>query len=285
MARSLFAECEPGRLAACEGAARATVRARRTAFHAIQIAREQSSLEHQAARTIDRVGQLLDESRALSGENVNPRTEHLLDQSRAQLERAREQYQAQQFAVALELAQAAERLVREALRLGSHGDMNPERVRRELERTDRLLERTAPAIKESENERAIHLLERAIELQARAHAQFERHRFAAALRLTRESREHVHRALRWVEGPVDREAVERAIEQTNQLIERVEPVVRASGNEVALHLLEAGMEHQRRAKELLGDGRLVVALAQTRVARNLVLEAGHRVGSEGSTAP
>jgi hypothetical protein len=283
-ARAFFAECRFDNRTACEGAARATTRARRSALHAIQIAREQSTLEQQAARTIERVGHLLDESLAIDGD-LNPRTEHLLEQGRAQLDRAREQYQAQQFAVALELAQAAERLVREALKLGSRGEMSPDRVHRELERTDRLIERASPVIQEGEIERAVHLLEQAIGLQARAHAHLEERRLIAALRLTRQAREQVHRALRLVEGPVDGAAVERAIQQTDQLIERVEPVVRASGNEEGLRLLEAGIKHQRRAKELLGEGRLNLALAQTRVARNLVLEASQRASNERSTSP
>lgn len=281
MARKLFEDCDRDHLTACEGAARATTRARREAFHAIRIAREQSSHEHQAARTIERAAHLLDEARAeVAGEDLSPRTEALLDEARAQLERARERHQARQFAVALELAQTAERLLREALGLGGRGEVNPERVRRELERTDRLIERASPTVHESGNAEAIRVLDRSVEMQARAHAQFGRERPLMALRLTRDARELVHRALRLGEGPVNQDAVERGLRQTDQLIERVEPVVRASGDEQAIRLLEAGLRHQERARAFFKEERLRAALAQTRVARNLVLEAGQRAESE-----
>lgn len=285
VARALFAECGRTNLRACEGSHKATTRARREALHAIQIARDQSGLEQEAGRAIERVAHLLDEALVMAGEHPDPRTDRLLDEARSHLERAREQYQARQFAVAIELALAAERLVRQALDLGERGDVNPERVLRELERTDRLLERASPEIRDSGNERAMRLLDQAIELQMRAHRQFDERRPLVAMRLTREAREQVLHALRMVEGPADPAGVEKALAQTDELIERVESEVRASGIEEANRLLDAGLDHQQRARDLFKEGRLNPALAQTRVARNLVLEAANLANREEPGAP
>ena len=284
MARTLFAECGRADLRACEAAHRATTRARREALHAIQVAREQSGLEQEAGRVIERVGHLLDEALGMAGEHPDPQTDRLLDEARSHLERAREQYQTREFAVAMELALAAERLVRQALDLGG-GDLNPERVLRELERTDRLLERASPEIRDRGNERAVHLLEQAIELQTRAHRQLDERRPLVAVRLTREARAQVLHALRMVEGPAEPAGVEQALAQTDELIERVESEVRASGIEEAIRLLDAGLDHQRRARDLFKEGRLNPALAQTRVARNLVLEAANLANREEPGSP
>jgi hypothetical protein len=281
-ARGLFARCDRDHLVACEGAARATTRARRQAFYAIRVAREQSSLEQQVTRTIERASHLYDEARRqMAGEELSPRAETLLDEAQAQLERARERYQARQFAVALELAQTAERLLRQALDLGERGEVGPERVRHELERTARLIERARPIIEGSGNDQAARHLERGLELQGRAHAELAAGRLLVALRLTREAREQVHRALRRSNDLADRDAVIQAIHQTERLIERTAPVVRASDDQDAIRLLEAGIQHQEQARSLLAEERFPAALAQTRVARNLVLEASQRVDGVG----
>jgi hypothetical protein len=70
-----------------------------------------------------------------------------------------------------------------------------------------------------------------------------------------------------------------ALSQTDQLIERIEPVVRASGDAEALRLLEAVLTHQRRARDLEREERWNPALVQTRVARNLALDAEVAAGS------
>jgi hypothetical protein len=105
-AKSQMQRCGPGNLGACEGAARGTTQARREALHAVQIARQQSQLEQQVAREIERVGQMLEEAMGRAREHPDPRIARLLEEVRNQLGRAREQYRARQFQVALRLVQS-----------------------------------------------------------------------------------------------------------------------------------------------------------------------------------
>ncbi len=281
LAHRQFMRCGMDNLTACEGAARATTRARREARRAIQIARSESGLDVEVAHAIERAAGVITEAQVVIGGQGHEVAEQRLAEARTKLERAREQHRARQFRIALNLARAAEREAREVAGLGRIDRVRPERLQIELERTDRLLERTAPGIRESQNERAIRELERAIMLQQRGRAHFVAGRPAAAVRFTREARDAVHGALLLVEEPVDSDQVERALSQTDALIERVASVVRESGRDEAFRLLDAAREHQRRARELLGAGQRNMALAETRIARNLALEAEDLVQLEG----
>jgi hypothetical protein len=279
-----FGECDLSHLRACRAAAESTVRSRREAMHAIQVAREESSAERAAQQTIDRSQRWLDEAFDVVREEGAPSDAalRLLEQSENQLGRAREQYRERQFVIALRLANNARNLIRRALALDDVDGFGPELVRRELERTRRLLERAAPIVRTDEDERSARLFEQALGMQERAGRMFEEERFLAAFKLTREARKLVQRALRLVNDvPVDADVVKQAIDQTDALIERVAPVVRESGLERAMALLERGIGRQQRAKELVTAEDLEAALAQTRVARNLVSEAHELAGREG----
>ncbi|HWN82499.1 MAG TPA: hypothetical protein VNM87_10415, partial [Candidatus Udaeobacter sp.] len=96
--------------------------------------------------------------------------------------------------------------------------------------------------------------------------------------LTREAQDLTARSLRLSDDGAGQAQVEIALDQTDQLIERLEPVVRASAEPEALKLLEEARKHQARARSLGGDKQWSLALAQTRVARNLVLDAEVQAG-------
>ncbi len=281
-AHGFFARCGSDDLGACEGAARATVRARRQARQAIQIARAESGLDIEVTIAIERASTLVDEAAAAAAEQGGGGVERQLAEARTKLERAREQHRARQFRVALNLARAAERQARAAMGLGTVGPLRPERLAIELERTDRLIERAAPTIRDAQDERAGRELERAVTLQEEAHHHLTAGRPGAALRLTRQARDAVHGALRLVAAPVAREQVEQALTQTDQLIARIAEPVRASGQPDAIRLLDAAIEHERRARELLVQERPNLALAETRIARNLALEAEDLIELEGT---
>jgi hypothetical protein len=272
---NLFQQCSLQNLRACRSSAEAATRARREIRHAVQVAREESNLERAAQQAIDRAQHMLEEAAGqLRAEGVeNERAVRLLGQARAQLERAREQFRERRYQVAHGLAENAVRLVHQVLNVDDRVEWQPDRVHRELERTARLIERARPVVTESGDQRAMQLGMRAIELQERAVQAFRDQNLAVAIRLTREARELVHKVLRMTEGPVDPELVERALEQTDNLIARAEPRVRESGIERAVQLFEKGLERQAKARQQLADEQLSAALAQTRVARRLVQEA------------
>jgi hypothetical protein len=269
---------------ACETAARATTGARREALKAIRIAREQSSYEEESARLLGQTASLLDEARRILSEKPDPRRERLLDQATAQLERAREQDRIRHFQVSIRLSQNAERLTRQAMDVGGSGEVAGERLERELARTDQLIERARGFVGEGGNDQggddeARRLIEQATAFQARARSAQGEGRPLLALRLTREAQDLTAKALRLADDGADQAQVEIALDQTDQLIERLEPVVRASAEPEALKLLEEAQKHQARARNLGGEKQWSLALAQTRVARNLVLDAEAQAGA------
>jgi hypothetical protein len=266
------------RLGACETAARATTGARREAFRAIRVAREQSSYEEDSARLLEQSALLLDEARRLLAENPEPRRERLLDQASTQLERAREQNRIRHFQVSIRLSQNAERLVRQAMDQGGSGELVGERLERELVRTDRLIDRAGALLGDQSPAAARSLLEQARSCQIRSRTAQGGRQPLNALRLTREAQELTEAALRQAEEGADQATVEVALAQTDQLMERIEPAVRASGQPEAVKLLEEAIEHQARAREIGRGKAWGLALAQTRIARNLALDAEIRAG-------
>ncbi len=283
----LFSLCGLTNARACSNSAKATTRARREIRHAVQVAREDSSQERAAQQAIDRAQRMVDEagSTPVMDSVADDRLQRLLGQAQAQLERAREQFRERHFGVALQLANGSMRLIQQALQVDDGQQWHPDRVGRELERTQRLLDRAAPVIRQSGNQRALQLLEHAIASQDRARRALDDRRPLLAVRHTREARGQAQRALGMAEGPIDLELARRAIQQTDQLITRVEPEVREAGIERALELLEKGLERQVKARELLDQERLNASLAQTRVARRLVNEALDMVRRSNQLTP
>lgn len=277
----LFSNCDGNNLRPCRSAAEVTVRARREALHAVQVAREQSSDERLAQQTIDRAQRMLEEALAAVREQQtdDTRAMRLLEQAKSQLERANEQYRERQFSIAVRLANSAMSLTRQALNLDDSTLIDRERIEKQIERTQHLIERSAGAIEESRDTRAQDLLRQAVSLQSKARENYSAGRYIAALALTRQSRQLAQRALgRVVEGPVDADAVASAVDKTDVLIERAESTVRSSGSENAVKLLDKAIERQVSARALLRENELKRALAQTRVARNLAGEAVELAG-------
>ena len=100
------------------------------------------------------------------------------------------------------------------------GAEGPDRLQRELERTDRLIERAREAIGDSDLPEAIRALERATNLQQDAWAAFRAEKFRVALAATREARNLAAYVLKLVRGPVSTEQVQRGLSETDRLLDR-----------------------------------------------------------------
>jgi hypothetical protein len=173
---------------------------------------------------------------------------------------------------------SAQSLIQQAL--GTRDDVGTERVRRELERTDGLIERVRSSVRESGDEEAARLLERGVALQSEAQESYRLGRLAVAYAMTLQARGLVNRAALLAHGPLDDDAVGRALEETDRVLEGAGEMVSPSGADVARKLLEKAREHQLRAHSLARDGELRTALAETRVARSLAKRA-IRLAQEG----
>ncbi len=271
----MFGRCGADNVTACRNSAEATIRARREALHAVQVARQQSGDEQRAQQSIDRAQHLLAEAHDLvKSSGGDERALQALTHAERQLQSAREQYQERNYAIALRLADNAVNLMRTALRYDADESLAPERVELELERTGDFLERALAVVQENDSDRARLLINKAFDILAQARGEFEHDRLLRALRLTREARSFAERALHQVvDGPVDPNVARKSVAQTAALIERVEAALEDAQDERAEQLLKRAIQRQERAQELVDGERWKEALVQTRVARNFANEA------------
>jgi tetratricopeptide (TPR) repeat protein len=211
----------------------------------------------------------------------------LMGQAREQLGQAQSAHTERHYETAYRLATSSERMAQQAVRLidaggpggpgGSEGSGGPGgaegRVERELRRTDRFLERAREVVADSGDERAAALLGRAAEVQERALAFWEQGRAEGALHQTRQAQRMIRQALAGLQGENGAEGAERAVVQVAALIERMEPRILESGNADAIQTLELAVRHLERAQDELADDNPRGALAEAKVARDLVRRA------------
>jgi hypothetical protein len=147
---------------------------------------------------------------------------------------------------------------------------DPERVIAQIERTHELIERVRDRIEECKSERARSLLRVAIDMQARARAAVHEGRYLAALQLTLSARERALRALRMCNLEDNlQEASERALQRTDEVLDRAREVVSGSGSEPARELLGRAQRMQNEAWSQFRAEHFEACLRLTQAARNL----------------
>ena len=145
---------------------------------------------------------------------------------------------------------------------------DPDRVLVQLERTRELLDRARERIEECDNDRARALLRAAFEIQARAEASARDGRYLAALQLTMSARERAQRALRMCHAEENlREAAERALTRTDELISRARDLVADHGGDPARRSLERAVDLEAEAWGEFRAERFDAALRLTQSAR------------------
>lgn len=100
------------------------------------------------------------------------------------------------YLAALQLTMSARERALRALRLCNREDNLRDAAERALTRTDELISRARDLVSEHDSDQARRALNRAIEVEAEAWAQFRAEHFEASLRLTLSARTFAHRAIR-----------------------------------------------------------------------------------------
>ncbi|MCK4427375.1 MAG: hypothetical protein KAW16_02710 [candidate division Zixibacteria bacterium] len=143
-----------------------------------------------------------------------------------------------------------------------------EEVEKELDRTDRVIERAKEAVAESRNPKAQYLLKLAMDLQGRAKEAFGGERFWLAAKLTLRAREKAFEAIGVTKRSEENEnLVLKAIERTDRIIAKAKEKIFLTDNQRAFSLLEVTIRNQQRAKEFYHEHKLKVALKLTLKAR------------------
>jgi hypothetical protein len=150
-------------------------------------------------------------------------------------------------------------------------------VRRELEKTDRLISDAEPVVEASGSERAEYHLDNARDLQQSAWAGYRERKFAAAVTYTRNARRQVEIALEFAE--YEPSQLERELGRTDDAIEQARPVVVGSGNQRASELLADAAARQDQARKAFRGERYREAFTDTKAAR-LMVEAALRLAQE-----
>lgn len=150
----------------------ATMNARETARKAFELADAVENSQDRIDRELDRTEQLIRKAREMAAEmDVDDNIEILLQRAEEMEGNARAEYGEKRFRVALERTQQARELALDALKLMEQ-EIQPERLKRFLEKTDQEIERLRTELTQTPNSHAERLLDTAVQHQERARAAF-----------------------------------------------------------------------------------------------------------------
>jgi len=212
-------------------------------------------------------------------------------------EHAHELYDAGDVRGAFGESRMARSLLGRALRmLGCPGDSTGvdvpvDRLSAEIERTDALIERVTALLGTDAPEEALELLAEATELAAEAHTAFDAGDYREAMHLIRRASALAERAERFGAGVpgmpghglppggpggggmLTEERVAAELDATDDVIERVTPIIEASGNADAIALLEEAVSVQADARTAFEADSYDEAMRLTRDAQRLATRA------------
>jgi len=243
-----------------------TVRARERARQAKVIADvNPDRVRDEVRRTRDVMAEL---GPAIARAN-DPRANELWKMAQTEQRTAEDYLGRARYGYALKFTMAAREHAKSAF-AAIRGRFGTERVKRELDRTDALIEKAQARLEPPTDRRATAVLNKAIELQRQARQTLAANRPLVALKLTLAARDLLLRAWEAGRAEVTAELVEQALAENDALIADWADDIRASGNPPAANLLEQGILHLQTARELL---RLKPALAECHSARKLLQRA------------
>lgn len=188
---------------------------------------------------------------------------------------ARQEFDRQHYRLALKFTFAARLHAWSAFKLVRR-NADPEKLKAELDRTDDLLERVKEPVEASGNERARQLLQKAGNWQEQARTAFGNRLWGQTLKFTLAARDLALRAWELARGSTTLPLVERALGETDQLLDTWSDELRQSDQTQATTLLDQAIDQQARARQSFNDRDLKTALQATTLARkflNRVLEA------------
>ncbi len=162
----------------------------------------------------------------------------------------------------------------------------PNTLRDELERTDRILERAREQVGVSVSGRAGTILTQAVRLQSEAWTSFRANEPRKAFTLTHKARDLARNALETAEIDVKaHESIRDLVESTKDLMEEAIPVVRERNDPQARRLLDVGAAQLQRAMEAYRGRQYRKAISLAATARDLVQRALDRARQDSTAGP
>lgn len=251
--------------------------ARNAILKAIQLAKRETKLEEHALNAIEHAQRRNEQARAVydeAGGTDDVPAKKLIDESTDRILRARGSMREHMFEVAIQSANASTDMSNRAIRLLRRDDIGPEVVRREIARTDLLLERIDERADRSVNENIGRMITESHDLQNRARAEAAEGRYLLAFENTKRARTIARRIINQAGGSpgATAEGVARAIELTAGLIDRAYEIARENGDDRAVQRLDEATRLQRDASAAYDAGQLERAYSLTQRAREITRE-------------
>jgi hypothetical protein len=271
--------------------ANAAKRARNAILKAIQLAKRETKLEERALKSIDYAQRRNEYARTLLDESASDEAvpaKKLIDESMEQLLRARANMREHMFEVAIQSANASIDMSNRAIRLLKRDTVGPELIRREIARTDLLLERVDELGDRSGNDDLTRIIGEAHDLQNRARASAADGRYVLAFENTKRARAIARRILNRAGGTTEStaDAVARAIELTEGLVERAYEIARGNNDDRALRQLGEATRMQQNARDAYNAGQFERAFSFTQrardIARNTMREADRPIDADSA---
>jgi tetratricopeptide (TPR) repeat protein len=250
-----------------------TLKARKRAYEAIGFTKKDEENENLVLKAIERTDQIISKAQDVTSGLNAPRVLSLLDMATGSQQKAKEFFREHRLKAALKLTLEAKDMANKVLGLVDKGVKLYQLTKRELEITDRLMDKASVIIQESQIPKAVQLLDQANDLQSKAQEMFAQNKFGQASKSTKKARDLAKKALEMVEKDITPLMVENAIQQNEKLIEKETEKVNASGNPEAEDTFQQGLSHQNKAKEYYHEGKFQAALAEAKVALRLINKA------------
>jgi hypothetical protein len=173
-----------------------------------------------AAEAINHASETLERATAVAAKENDADAEAartILEEAREQLDQSRIHFDKGKFALAVRFAESSRRLSKRAIDVVSV-TFDPESVRREIARTEKLLQRLRSESRRPVPPAARRAYTKALDLQRQAVDQFERGEFRRALKSTRNARRIAMRSSGGARSGEERETVARALRLTENMI-------------------------------------------------------------------
>ncbi len=248
--------------------------AREAILQTIALAKREAKLEENAFKAMERAAHRLEQAKQLLAESRDALpARKLAEEAYGLLRRSQDNMREHLFEVALRLAISSEHLSTRAIAMLKRDFSDLDSIKKELEKTDRVLERVAEQFDGNADTKARRMFEEAKELQRKAKNSFRSDNPRRALELTRRARQLATRALKMLATRANRENVQQAIRLTDMLVAEAKEILAHRDVQRLQRKIEQAEDLQREAKRRFERGNFERALNLTLKARRLLREA------------
>lgn len=256
-----------------------TLKAREQALKALDAARIEKKAEDAVRRTLEQAESRVPEVTDTVAQAQDPRAAAVLDQGTDHLRRARRAFLDRHYVQAARLAMLASTLIDRAARLARGEILAGSAVETSIERTGMLLAQVEVTLLEKGQAPAeARDYQEAGRLLEDARRRFREGQPRQALRLSLAARERALKAMGAVSQEPDRETLAESLADLQALYGELATDIRSAQSEKAMRQLEQGSDLLRRARELLGDGKLAEAQRHMMAAERLLRDAVESAG-------